>query len=76
MQHRTVIDLAVGIIMGQNRCGSQEEAVAILKTASNHRNMKLRDLAAELVAPSPTPPTPPSTHDCDRAPDGQAQGEV
>lgn len=57
MQHRTVIDLAVGIIMGQNRC-SQEEAVTILKTASNHRNMKLRDLAAELVASiTPTPPT-------------------
>lgn len=49
MEHRTVIDLAVGMIMGQNRC-SQDEAVALLKTASNHRNMKLRELAAELVA--------------------------
>lgn len=49
MEHRTVIDLAVGIIMGQSRC-SQEDAVAILKSASNHRNMKLRDLATELVA--------------------------
>lgn len=49
MEHRTVIDLAVGIIMGQNRC-SQEEAVAILKSGSNHRNLKLRELASELVA--------------------------
>ncbi len=49
MEHRTVIDLAVGIIMGQNRC-SQDEAVALLKSASNHRNLKLRELAAELVA--------------------------
>src|SRR5699024_10420784 len=49
MEHRTVIDLAVGMIMGQNRC-SQDEAVALLKTASNHRNMKLRELAAELMA--------------------------
>ncbi|ATG51646.1 response regulator receiver protein [Brachybacterium vulturis] len=49
MEHRTVIDLAVGIIMAQNRC-SQDEAVALLKTASNHRNMKLRELASDLVA--------------------------
>lgn len=55
MEHRTVIDLAAGIIMGQNRC-SQDEAVALLKTASNHRNVKLRDLATELVASiSPVP---------------------
>ncbi len=49
MTSRTVIDLAVGIIMGQSRC-SREDAVAILKAASSHRNLKLRDLAAELVA--------------------------
>ncbi|WP_422114969.1 ANTAR domain-containing protein [Brachybacterium sp. UNK5269] len=49
MSSRTVIDLAVGIIMGQSRC-SREDAVAILKAASSHRNVKLRDLAAELVA--------------------------
>lgn len=49
MASRTTIDLAVGIIMGQNRC-SQEKAVEILRAASNHRNVKLRDLAAELVA--------------------------
>lgn len=49
MASRTPIDLAVGIIMGQNRC-TQAEAVEILKTASNHRNVKLRDLAAELVS--------------------------
>jgi len=49
MRSRTAIDLAVGIVMGQNRC-SQDEAVRILTAASNHRNIKLRDLAAELVA--------------------------
>ena len=49
MESRTVIDLAVGVIMGQNRC-SQDDAVSILKAASNHRNIKLRELAAELVA--------------------------
>lgn len=45
---RTPIDLAVGVIMGQNRC-SQEEAVEILKAASSHRNVKLRDLAGDLL---------------------------
>lgn len=48
MASRTPIDLAVGLIMGQNRC-TQDEAVEILKAASNHRNIKLRDLAADLV---------------------------
>ena len=57
MESRTDIDLAVGILMGRNRC-SQEEAVQILKTASNHRNVKLRDLATDLVASvSSAPPT-------------------
>lgn len=49
MESRTVIDLAVGIIMGQNRC-SQDDAFSVLKAASNHRNIKLRDLATDLVA--------------------------
>jgi GAF domain-containing protein len=49
MASRTTIDLAVGIVMGQNRC-TQEQAVEILRAASSHRNVKLRDLAAELVA--------------------------
>ncbi|WP_342023384.1 GAF and ANTAR domain-containing protein [Arthrobacter citreus] len=45
---RTDIDLAVGIIMGQNRC-TQQEAFDTLRRASNGRNVKLRDLAAEIV---------------------------
>lgn len=49
MRSRTTIDLALGIIMNQSRC-SQEEAIEILTAASNHRNVKLRDLAAEIVA--------------------------
>ena len=48
MQSRTVIDLAVGVIIGQNRC-SQDEAFRILHNASNTRNMKLRDVAAAVV---------------------------
>lgn len=53
---RTPIDLAVGVIMGQNRC-TQEEAIAILKTASSHRNVKLRDLAIDLLAGLDKAPT-------------------
>lgn len=48
MSSRTAIDLACGIIMGQNRC-SQEEAFEILKKASNGRNQKLRDIAESLI---------------------------
>jgi hypothetical protein len=45
---RRDIDLAVGILMGQRRC-TQEEAFTLLRSASNHRNVKLRDLAADMV---------------------------
>ncbi|MDV8147605.1 GAF and ANTAR domain-containing protein [Arthrobacter sp. B10-11] len=59
MESRTVIDLAAGIIMGQNRC-SQAEAMAILTRASSSRNQKLR-VVAEKVVESFAPETP-STH--------------
>jgi GAF domain-containing protein len=49
MASRTTIDLAVGIVMGQNRC-TQEKAFEILRAASSHRNNNLRDVAADLVA--------------------------
>ncbi|AWH90961.1 GAF and ANTAR domain-containing protein [Dietzia lutea] len=49
MENRTAIDVAVGIIMAQNRC-SQDEAFSILRGASSHRNIKLRRLAEEIVA--------------------------
>lgn len=49
MESRTTIDLAVGIVMGQNRC-SQEAAFKILKNASSTRNVKLREVAATIVA--------------------------
>lgn len=48
MRSRTTINLAVGIIMGQNRC-SQQEAFEVLSKTSSNRNIKVRDLAAELV---------------------------
>ncbi|MDF9277993.1 GAF and ANTAR domain-containing protein [Arthrobacter sp. EH-1B-1] len=48
MESRTHIDVAVGIVMAQNRC-SQDEAFAILQRASNARNVKLRVIAAEIA---------------------------
>lgn len=49
MQWRTVIDLAVGAIMAQNRC-SRAGAFKILRNTSNNRNMKIRDVAASLIS--------------------------
>ncbi|MGW8066548.1 GAF and ANTAR domain-containing protein [Streptomyces ziwulingensis] len=48
MQSRSVIDQALGVVMGQNRC-TAEEAFKILRSASQHRNIKLRDLCTELI---------------------------
>ncbi|KQR05976.1 histidine kinase [Arthrobacter sp. Leaf145] len=48
MASRTVIDLACGVIMAQNRCG-HDEAFQLLTTASSHRNQKLRVVAEEIV---------------------------
>ncbi|MCA4135025.1 GAF and ANTAR domain-containing protein [Arthrobacter sp. M4] len=48
LESRTAIDVAVGIIMAQNRC-SQDEAFTILKSASNSRNIKLQDVASAIV---------------------------
>jgi GAF domain-containing protein len=56
---RAVIDQALGVIMGQKRC-TQAEAFAILRTASQKRNIKLRELAREVVTEvSGEPPQPP-----------------
>jgi hypothetical protein len=48
MEKRTVIDLATGIIMGQNRC-TQDEAFKIMMKVSSNRNQKLSAVAEEVV---------------------------
>lgn len=48
MQSRTVIDMAVGAIMAENRC-DRETAFGILTRASSTRNIKLRDVAATVI---------------------------
>ncbi len=58
---RTVIDQAIGIIMGQNRC-TATDAFEILRRASHHRNIKLRSVAHEIVTRiGGEPPDPGST---------------
>lgn len=49
MRSRSVIDQALGIIMGQRHC-TADEAFNILRSASQHRNVRLRDVCAQLVA--------------------------
>lgn len=54
---RSVIDQALGIIIGQNRVDA-EGAFAVLRRMSQNRNVKLRDVAAQLVADFSTQPRP------------------
>nr|WP_126932051.1 GAF and ANTAR domain-containing protein [Streptomyces sp. NP10] len=49
LRSRTVIDQAIGVVVGQQRC-TPEKAFDVLRTASQHRNIKLRELCAELIA--------------------------
>lgn len=61
LSSRSVIDQAIGIVMAQQRC-NPEEAFATLRTISQRRNIKLRDIAAELVEATgrPSQAHPPS----------------
>jgi GAF domain-containing protein len=58
---RGVIDQALGIIMARDHC-TQDRAFAILRSASQNSNVKLRDIASAVVtsvtgeAPRPAPP--------------------
>jgi GAF domain-containing protein len=75
---RSTIDQALGVLMAQNRC-TRDEAFGILRRASQHRNLKLREIAATVIErftghpaaePPPfRPPTPSSTRSAP-APDG------
>jgi hypothetical protein len=54
---RAVIDQALGIVMGQNRC-TADEAFEVLRSISQNRNVKLRAVAADMVtAVSGQPPS-------------------
>jgi GAF domain-containing protein len=63
---RSVIDQAIGILMAQQRC-TADAAFDLLRQASQHRNRKLRDIAADIIANvtgrAPQPPRPFRTGD-------------
>ncbi|MEV8564940.1 GAF and ANTAR domain-containing protein [Streptomyces sp. NPDC051322] len=62
LQSRAVIDQAIGVIVGQQRC-TPDAAFQILRTASQHRNIKLRDLCTELITNiAGQPPTEEQLH--------------
>jgi GAF domain-containing protein len=48
LSSRSVIDQAIGIVMGRERC-SADEAFDVLRKVSQQRNTKLRHVATELV---------------------------
>ncbi|SHN47642.1 GAF and ANTAR domain-containing protein [Cryptosporangium aurantiacum] len=57
---RSVIDQALGILMGQQLC-TPTRAFQLLREASQHRNRKLRDVAADVITRvTGQPPQEPS----------------
>ena len=63
MASRTIIDQALGILMGQLRCNA-DDAFAVLRKTSQDTNTKLRDVAATLITKTtgqPPRPTLPIT---------------
>jgi GAF domain-containing protein len=59
LSSRTVIDQALGIIMAREAC-TQARAFAILRSASQNSNVKLRDIACTVVTSvTGEPPQPP-----------------
>lgn len=48
LKTRETIGIAVGLLMERQQCG-HEQAFELLRRGSQHLNIKLRDVAAELV---------------------------
>ena len=59
MTSRTIIDQALGILMGQLRCNA-DDAFAVLRKMSQDTNTKLRDVATAIITrKTERPPRPP-----------------
>jgi GAF domain-containing protein len=61
MASRRVIDQAIGLVMAQNRCGP-DEAFDILRRASQNRNVKLSNLAGDMIRKVSGAEPAPDTH--------------
>jgi AmiR/NasT family two-component response regulator len=57
LSSRSVIDQAIGIVMATQPC-TPDEAFNILRIVSQHRNIPIRQVAADLVAKTSHKPTP------------------
>jgi len=57
LSSRSVIDQAIGVVIGLQRCGP-EAAFDVLRAVSQNRNIPLRDVAADLLARTIDPPRP------------------
>lgn len=57
LSSRSVIDQAMGVVMGMQRC-TAAEAFAVLRAVSQNRNLPLREVAADLVARTGVAPAP------------------
>jgi GAF domain-containing protein len=57
MASRAAIEQAIGVIMAQNRCDAAK-AFAVLRKASQNRNLKLRDVAKDIVRAVAEPAKP------------------
>ena len=79
---RSTIDQALGVLMAQNRC-TRDVAFGILRRASQHRNLKLREVAAAVIErytgyPAAEPPafTPPTPAKARRGPAGDRAAQL
>ena len=59
LSSRSVIDQAIGIVIGMQHC-SPSEAFDVLRTVSQNRNIPLREVATELVARTSEDTEPPA----------------
>ncbi|MFF0264029.1 GAF and ANTAR domain-containing protein [Kribbella sp. NPDC004536] len=71
---RSVIDQALGVLMGQQRCDART-AFELLRRHSQNNNRKLREVAADLIARlTGQPPVDSRIFEAERPPDGGDAG--
>ncbi|GAA1434653.1 GAF and ANTAR domain-containing protein [Microlunatus lacustris] len=82
LANRSTIDQALGVLMAQNRC-SRDVAFGILRRASQHRNLKLREVAAAVIerftghpAAEPPPFNPPRMPGSSRSRSGEGSHQA
>ncbi|MFJ1967575.1 GAF and ANTAR domain-containing protein [Streptomyces sp. NPDC087903] len=62
LRHRAVFNQAIGFVMAKERC-TNEQAFVTLRHTAQSRDVKLRDLCAEMIGENGGPPPPPAPTD-------------